>query len=359
MAAAEAETQALVPRGPFSESRRPGAVRGRRFGEHRCSGSEPVAALGSETRREYRHTLPAETQGPAVAGLRGCGTGVFHGKRVSSRRAMKTVARHGGNAGSSRRVRRLFRPPAMEGCQPVCADTVGAMRTLKAFPRTACAGLVAAGCAASLLVGCSSGDEAGQGPGTETTVTDTVTQPPSTAPAQPESTSSHPSAPGEDAADDSCSDAPVSNSLTGDQPIPVHFANADNAEASFYYSVEEGQPDPCTPLSWVKLAGSNGTDGPGATAGSTRETVALFGDGQLITDPAPILARRIDSIEQVDDRTVRVNYAFYTEAPAAEDETESGSATFHWTGDQVEVSENTLPVSQNEEAETLDMSGIM
>lgn len=144
MAAAEAETQALVPRGPFSESRRPGAVRGRRFGEHRCSGSEPVAALGSETRREYRHTLPAETQGPAVAGLRGCGTGVFYGKRVSSRRAMKTVARHGGNAGSSRRVRRLFRPPAMEGCQPVCADTVGAMRTLKAFPRTACAGLVAA-----------------------------------------------------------------------------------------------------------------------------------------------------------------------------------------------------------------------
>jgi hypothetical protein len=151
----------------------------------------------------------------------------------------------------------------------------------------------------------------------------------------------------------------VRNPLTGDQPIPVHFANTDNTDVAFHDTAMEGAPDSCTPLNWVKLAGTNGAGGPGATAGSSRETVALFGDGQLITDPAPILAREIESVEQVDSRTIRVDYAFYTDAPAAAGESEPGSATFRWAGDQLEVIENTLLASQNDTAETLDLSGVI
>lgn len=235
--------------------------------------------------------------------------------------------------------------------------TVESMRNIRTLPRTASAGLIAAGCAASLLVGCSSDDGAGES--TETTVTDTITQQPASTPSQPESATGRAPTPDGGAGDGSCADAAVTNPLVGEQPIPVHFANVDDSDVSFYYTATEGQPDPCTPLSWVKLAGTNGAGGPGATAGSDRETVALFGDGRLITDPAPILARQIESIEQVDDRTVRVNYAFYTEAPAVLNETDAGSATFHWDGDRLEVTENTLPASQNDTAETLDMSGVM
>ena len=221
------------------------------------------------------------------------------------------------------------------------------MRIVRTHPRTARAGLVAAAFVASLLVGCSSDDGAGEIGNTETTVTDTITQQQTTSPAQ-----------GKGPGDDPCTDNPVTNPLTGDQPIPVRFANSDDADVRFDYTVMEGKPDPCTPLSWVKLAGTNGTGGPGATAGSNREIVVLFGDGQLITDPAPILAGRIKSVEQVSDRAVRVNYMFYTDTPAAAGEMEPGSATFNWDGEQLKVTENTLPISQNETAEKLDLSGV-
>lgn len=72
----------------------------------------------------------------------------------------------------------------------------GGMRYPKVLPKTAGAGLVAVGCTASLLVGCSSEDDAGQGRVTEATVIDTVPQPPSTDPQSPESLTSSESTPG-------------------------------------------------------------------------------------------------------------------------------------------------------------------
>lgn len=232
------------------------------------------------------------------------------------------------------------------------------MRIINPLPKSATTGLLAVGCAASLLVGCSSDDDPEEGATATATVTDTVTQPPASTPASEETpTAGAGQEPGQGA--DSCTEQSAVNPLTGDQPIPVHFANSDTSDVSFYYSAMEGAPDPCTPLSWVKLAGTNGTSGPGATSGSVRETVALFSNGQLITDPAPILARHIDSVEQIDDSTVRINYKFYTDAPAASGEFESGSATFHWDGYQLEVTENTLPTEQNETAETLNLGAVM
>ncbi len=157
-----------------------------------------------------------------------------------------------------------------------------------------------------------------------------------------------------------CAGTPAVNPLTGEQPIPIVFADSAATDGRFFYTPTEGAPDPCTPLSWVTLSGTRGQEsaGPGATAGSMAETVALFGDGALITDPAPILARRIESVERIDASTIRVNYAFPTDRPAAENVTAPGSATFHWDGAQVTVSDNTLPAELNGTAATLDLSGM-
>jgi hypothetical protein len=226
-------------------------------------------------------------------------------------------------------------------------------------------GIALLGCAGLTLAGCSRNDSPTGGDGTSATVTatQTVTQP-AGEPATPAPGTGQPSAPdesGDGTGDASCRNTPVTNPLTGDQPIPVRFAaSPELTDSAFYYMPKDGTPDPCTPLSWVKLVGSNGQEGsgPATTTGSFRETVALFADGQLITDPVPILARRVDSVDRIDDSTVRVNYAFYTDAPAVVNESTPGSATFHWDGSQITVTDNTLPLEQNDRAETLDLTAL-
>lgn len=231
-----------------------------------------------------------------------------------------------------------------------------------AFPRPALTGLVTLGCATALLAGCSQDDSSADGDsaGATVTATQTVTQPAGdpTAPAQNTGQPAAPDDNGDGTGEDtSCQNTPVANPLTGDQPIPVRFAaSPDMTDSAFYYMPKDGAPDPCAPLSWVTLSGTTGVGGPGATSGSVHETVALFADGQLVTEPAPILARRIDSVDRVDDSTVRVNYAFYNDKPAAAGDFTPGSATFHWDGTQVTVTDNTLPMEQNQQAATLDLT---
>ncbi|MGO1949467.1 MAG: LppP/LprE family lipoprotein [Mycobacteriaceae bacterium] len=217
------------------------------------------------------------------------------------------------------------------------------------FPLLACTALLLTGCAQSEGTD-DSGDPAPATGTDKVTVTETVpgaaTEPPPP-PAEP----SRPS----------CEDTAPTNPLGGGDPLPVRSADAmaheSPADVHFHYSVSDDQMDPCMPLSWVTLAGTNGTDGPGMTSGSTRETIAFFGDGQLVTDPAPILARHIDSVDRIDDSTVRVNYEFYdvNGAPAASGVFTPGSATFHWDGEQLTVTENSIPVELNEQAETLEL----
>ncbi len=223
--------------------------------------------------------------------------------------------------------------------------------------------MISVGCTVALLAGCSSHEEADRTPVAERPAKGSVTQSsapafstPATSVAEPSTYSS--SASSEQKPEGQCSAAPVKNPLTGDKPIPVKFANTEGSKVGFHYTVVEGQPDPCKSLSWIKLAGTNGVEGPGATAGSNRETVALFADGQLITEPAPILARRIESVDQLDYRTVKVSYAFAGDESAATNTTQPGSATFQWSGDKVEVVDNTIPASQNESAETLDLRSV-
>ncbi len=231
-------------------------------------------------------------------------------------------------------------------------------------PRPALTGLVALGCTTALLAGCSQDDSPADGDsaGATVTATQTVTQPAGdpTAPAQNTGRSPAPDeGGGEVGGDTSCRNTPVSNPLTGDQPIPVRFADRpESTDINFYYTAGGEDIDPCMPLSWVTLKGHRGTSEDGATTGSMSETVALFADGQLVTDPAPILARRIDSVDRIDDSTVRVNYAFYTDAPAVVNESEPGSATFHWDGSRIIVTDNTLPIEQNQRAATLDLTGV-
>lgn len=220
------------------------------------------------------------------------------------------------------------------------------MRYLSGGILPAVPALAVVSCAALMLGACSGDDDPSptQPMTAAETVAETVTETVTETPETP---------------DASCADTPVDNPLTGQTPIPVRFADSSNFGSegiSFHYTVMEGEPDPCTPLTWVKLAGTNGKGRPGATAGSTRETVALFADGRLVTDPAPILARRIDAVERIDDSTVRVDYAFSTDAPAVLNETDPGSATFHYDGTSVSVTENSLPLRQNDHAETLDLN---
>lgn len=216
------------------------------------------------------------------------------------------------------------------------------MDTLSRHSRVLRTTVAALGCSALLLTGCTGQEDA---PTATETVTDTVTDTVEASPAP------------DDAA---CGEAPE-NPLTGDVPVPVRFAQApDNSDVFFHYSVSEDESDPCAPLSWVILNGGNGTtENPNGTAGSSRQTVVFFADGEVVTDPAPILARRIESVERVDDSTARVEYAFYTDAPAAADETAPGAATFHWNGSELEVSDNTVPVELNESAETLDLGAVL
>lgn len=202
--------------------------------------------------------------------------------------------------------------------------------------------------------GCASGGQGAAGTDTET-VTSTreassaASEAPSAAPVS--STSGEPP---------TCTNAPAVNPLTGEQPIPITYADSPSTDGRFFYAPSGGAPDSCTPLSWVKLSGTKGQEGsgPGATAGSSAETVALFGDGALVSDPAPILARRIESVERIDAATIRVNYAFPTDQPAAVNDTAPGSATFHWDGARITVSDNTLPAELNGSAATLELSGV-
>ena len=155
----------------------------------------------------------------------------------------------------------------------------------------------------------------------------------------------------------SCASTPITNPLNGTIPIPVRFADYDFSDSQFYYTPKETSLDSCVSLNWVLLSGTTGVGKPGATSGSFHETVALIADGRLITDPAPILGREIASVDRIDDSTIRVNYLFYNDKPAAAGDFTPGSATFHWDGTQIIVSDNTLPLEQNEIAETLDLSG--
>ncbi|HIW91485.1 MAG TPA: LppP/LprE family lipoprotein [Candidatus Corynebacterium avicola] len=227
----------------------------------------------------------------------------------------------------------------------------------------------ALGCVGALLVGCS-GESDSDG---DTEVTGTVVETESSSDAKAggegaEDTEaageSDASDPARDAdatsTDDSCGEPEVNNPLTGDTPIPVVFASHDNTDGRYFYTPGDEQPDPCVALDWVTLTGANGQEGmaPAGTAGATRATVVLFAEGEMVTEPAPILARSIESVERIDEATVQVNYAFYSDAPAAANENVPGSATFHWNGDGVEVTENSLPVELNDTAETLDLTAL-
>ena len=239
------------------------------------------------------------------------------------------------------------------------------MRTHASRRRSLLTSVATLGCVGALLVGCS-GETDTDGAATEVTGTVMESDPSSDTDAGgegPDSTESaevsDASAPGQDP-DASCGDAEVVNPLTGGTPIPVVFTSIDDTDGRFYYTPDGEQPDPCMGLDWVTLSGANGQHdlGPAGTAGATRETVVLFAEGQMVTEPAPILARAIESVERLDDATVRVNYAFYGDQPAAANENVPGSATFHWNGDEVEVSGNSLPVELNDTAETLDLTAL-
>ncbi|WP_420098280.1 LppP/LprE family lipoprotein [Corynebacterium sp.] len=215
------------------------------------------------------------------------------------------------------------------------------------------AAVAALGCTAVLLTGCTQQDEAPTAIATvENTVTNTVeaTTEPETA-----ATSTSAAEPSGTTTPETCEDEAVDNPLTGEEPLPVLVAE-ESTDIFFHYTVTDDETDSCTPLSWMVLNGGNGTEeNSNATAGSSRQAVALFADGELVTDPAPILARRIESVDRIDDSTVRVNYAFHGDAPAAADQNVPGAATFHSNGTQVEVSDNTIPVELNEDAQTLEL----
>ncbi|AHW65104.1 Putative secreted protein [Corynebacterium glyciniphilum AJ 3170] len=219
------------------------------------------------------------------------------------------------------------------------------------------AAVAALGCTAVLLTGCTQQDETPTA--TETvmnTVTDTVEQTQAPDNGAPSETTAEPSG---DATADACEEAAVDNPLTGEEPIPVRVAEEETPDIFFHYTATDDQTDPCAPLSWVVLNGGNGTaENSNGTAGSSRQTVALFAEGELVTEPAPILARRIESVDRIDDSTVRVNYAFFGDAPAAADQNVPGSATFHWDDSRIEVSDNTIPVELNESTETLDLDSV-
>ena len=241
------------------------------------------------------------------------------------------------------------------------------MRIFRARAGTLRTAVAAFAGATLLLTACSQGDTADGGSGTATdspltTVTETMPDQVEDAPSTDIASDDETSPDAETATDEAtepeeCESTPVDNPLTGENPVPVRFANSDATDSHFYYTPMSGEPDPCTPLSWVELAGTTGVGGPGATSGSNHETVALFADGELVTEPAPILARSVESVERVDDSTLRVNYAFYNDKPAAANDFTPGSATFHWDGSDIVVSDNTLPEWLNENAATLVLGG--
>lgn len=243
-------------------------------------------------------------------------------------------------------------------------DTLAAMDSRS---RTRARSLVAAvavpAAAAVLLAGCSQQDD----PATVTetavhTATSTVTGSPTETPTETETETTSSSSAAPDCEEDSGKSG--DNPLTGDDPLPVRFAGEDSdgsgdSDVFFHYTVSEDEMDPCLPLSWVVLNGGNGTqDNPNGTAGSSNQTVALFADGELVTEPAPILARYIESVDRIDDSTVQVNYEFLGDQPAAANETVSASATFHWDGSEVQVSDNSIPTELNDTAATLDLSSL-
>lgn len=241
------------------------------------------------------------------------------------------------------------------------------LATMDSRSRTRARSLAAAvavpAAAAVLLAGCSQQDD----PATVTetavhTAMSTVTGAPTeTAAETPTETETETTTTSSSSAAPDCEADSGDNPLTGDDPLPVRFAGEDTEESGvfFHYTVSEDEMDACQPLSWVVLNGGNGTqDNPNGTAGSSNQTVALFADGELVTEPAPILARYIESVDRIDDSTVQVNYEFLGDQPAAANVTVPASATFHWDGSEVQVGDNSIPAELNDTAATLDLSSL-
>lgn len=103
--------------------------------------------------------------------------------------------------------------------------------------------------------------------------------------------------------------------FTASQTVPFHGTDligvpTDFADFLFLFSPAdmESNFDPCLPLSWAVLHGSNGDAerGPAGTGASIADVVVFFHYDELITDPAPSEIRSIEDVTRLDDTSVQV-----------------------------------------------------
>lgn len=103
--------------------------------------------------------------------------------------------------------------------------------------------------------------------------------------------------------------------FTSSQTVPFHGTDligvpTDFSGFLFLFSPDNMRNnfDPCLPLSWAVLHGSNGDAerGPAGTGSSIADVVVFFHYDELITDPAPSEIRSIEDVTRLGDTTVQV-----------------------------------------------------
>lgn len=104
----------------------------------------------------------------------------------------------------------------------------------------------------------------------------------------------------------------------------------DTGDTWFYFQLKEHHFDPCLPLSWVILTGSNGDEtGPRGLTAAHADVPVFFHHHRVITDPAPVEETQVVSSRRIDDRTVEITHGYATRS-TAEGVTETAVIEHGW-----------------------------
>lgn len=143
-----------------------------------------------------------------------------------------------------------------------------------------------------------------------------------------------------------------------DTQLPIKergVAALTDSEAFYHFNIDEDAFDSCAPISWVTLQGSLGTeDQPGATAGSSAQTVIFFHYGDLIAQD-PALVPQVDAVTATSNTVVAASY-WVDNGPRAAGDQDLRTSWYQIGSAGVVVTDDSL--ADRSEIQHLDLAGL-
>ncbi|AGF71214.1 LppP/LprE family lipoprotein [Corynebacterium halotolerans] len=111
---------------------------------------------------------------------------------------------------------------------------------------------------------------------------------------------------------------------------PLRVVDTGVSNVWFNFEIVDNRFDPCLPLSWVTLSGTNGDRSqPEGGPATIAEAVVFFHHDTPVTDPPPVQFREIRAVERAADDTVEVTYG-HAGGANADGVTETFTVTHTW-----------------------------